>query len=236
MKLYFTLEYQTIFGEQLVLNIMDGGQKKESLAMSTQDGLHWTTELSYTKKNSQSLDYYYSVIRGDKEIRHEWLVEAHRLELVAVKGAVYRVFDHWIDIPADSYMFSSAFTDCVMARERQQSPEANYQRTIRLKVRAPQLRGGERLALVGAPNYLGAWDCSKALPMYEHDCHEWVISLDADRLTDMSEYKFIILGEDLKWENCQNRVLVKPEMQPDEVVQHSSLEGCWHGDSCLLAA
>ena len=218
MKLFFNLEYQTIFGEQLILNIMDGGQKKESLAMSTLDGLHWTTELSYAKKNGACLDYYYSVIRGEKEIRHEWLVEAHRLELAAVKGAIYRIFDHWIDTPADSYMYSSAFTDCVMARERQKSPDTEYQRTIRLKVRAPQLRHGERLALVGAPSYLGAWDCSKALPMYEHDCHEWVISLDADCLTEVTEYKFIILGENLLWENCQNRVLVKPEMQQAEVL------------------
>ena len=227
MKLIFNLEYLTSFGEQLVLNIIGGdGKSTEQLAMSTRDGYHWTAELSCTKKSGALMDYYYSVMRGDKEVRHEWLVEPHRLELVAVKGTLYTVFDRWIDIPADSYMYSSAFTDCVMARERQMSPGTEFQRTIRLKVRAPQLRNGERLALVGSANYLGVWDCSKALPMAEHECHEWVVSLDADRLSDYTEFKFVILGEDVIWENCQNRILVKPEIQQNEVVVYE-LQQSW---------
>ena len=227
MKLIFNLEYLTSFGEQLVLNIIGGdGKSTEQLAMSTRDGYHWTAELSCTKKSGALMDYYYSVMRGDKEVRHEWLVEPHRLELVAVKGTLYTVFDRWIDTPADSYMYSSAFTDCVMARERQMSPGTEFQRTIRLKVRAPQLRNGERLALVGSANYLGVWDCSKALPMAEHECHEWVVSLDADRLSDYTEFKFVILGEDVIWENCQNRILVKPEIQQNEVVVYE-LQQSW---------
>ena len=194
MKLVFNLEYLTNFGEQLVLNILTDGQDTERHAMSTLDGLHWTTELSCLKEKGGLLDYYYSVVRGDKEVRHEWLVEPHRLELVAAKGALYTIFDHWIDIPADSYMYSSAFTDCVMARERHLSAGTEFQRTIRLKVRAPQLRNGERLAIVGSSNYLACWDCSKALPMAEHECHEWVVSLNADRLPGRFEFKFIAVN------------------------------------------
>ena len=227
MKIIFNLEYLTSFGEQLVLNIIDGdGKITQHLAMSTGDGYHWTVELSSTKRSGAMMDYYYSVMRGNKEVRHEWLVEPHRLELAAVKGVLYTVFDQWIDTPADSYMYSSAFTDCVMARERQMSPETEFLRTICLKVRAPQLRNGERLALVGSANYLGVWDCSKALPMAEHEYHEWVVSLDADRLPDYTEFKFIILGENLIWENCQNRVLLKPEIQQNEVVVYE-LQQSW---------
>ena len=44
------------------------------------------------------------VERGGQEQRHEWLVEPHRLEFAAVKGARYTVYDHWIDIPEDAFM------------------------------------------------------------------------------------------------------------------------------------
>ena len=218
MRLLFDIEYQTMFGEQLVMNIVGDGPKPDQLAMSTVDGLHWTAELMWPKRCEGCLDYYYSVVRGDREVRHEWLVEPHRLELTAVKGALYRIFDHWIDIPDDSYMYSSAFTDCVMTHERGMSPDTDYQRTIRLKVRAPQLRYGERLALVGESAYLGVWDSARALPMYEHNCHEWVVSLDADCLTEVTQYKFIILGKGMMWEDGANRILKKPEMQANEVV------------------
>ena len=46
-------------------------------------------------------------------------------------------------------MYSSAFTECVLARHREMSTKSEYKRTVRLKVRAPQLRIGERLAIVG---------------------------------------------------------------------------------------
>ena len=220
MKLLFNLEYRTNFGEELVLNVIGENQQVEQHVMSTQDGYRWTVEMNGKQAVAgKFMDYYYSLMRGDKEIRHEWLVEPHRLEFAAKKGVRYTIYDHWIDIPEDSYMYSSAFTDCVMSRERQLSTGTEFKRTIRLKVRAPQLRNGERLALVGSSLYLGEWDCSKALPMAEHESHEWVVSLDADLLPDVVDYKFIILGNDsVIWENCENRILVKPDMEIGEVV------------------
>ena len=218
MKLSFNLEYNTSFDEQLVLNIM--GEKVSTHAMSSLDGLHWSVEISCNKPSGSYFDYYYSVMRGEKKARHEWLVEPHRLELAAVKGARYTIYDRWLDMPEDSYMYSSAFTDCVMARQRQLSTKTEYQCTIRLKVRAPQLRNDDRLAVVGSSDYLGCWDCSKAIPMAEHECHEWVVSLDADRLPDTFEYKFVILHPENApvWENSQNRALTKPAMEQGEVV------------------
>ena len=218
MKLSFNLEYNTSFDEQLVLNIM--GEKVSTHAMSSLDGLHWSVEISCNKPSGSYFDYYYSVMRGEKKARHEWLVEPHRLELAAVKGARYTIYDRWLDMPEDSYMYSSAFTDCVMARQRQLSTKTEYQCTIRLKVRAPQLRNDDRLAVVGSSDYLGCWDCSKAIPMAEHECHEWVVSLDADRLPDTFEYKFVILHPENApvWENSQNRALTKPAMKQGEVV------------------
>ncbi len=218
MKLSFNLEYNTSFDEQLVLNIM--GEKVSTHAMSSLDGLHWSVEISCNKPSGSYFDYYYSVMRGEKKARHEWLVEPHRLELAAVKGARYTIYDRWLDTPEDSYMYSSAFTDCVMARQRQLSTKTEYQCTIRLKVRAPQLRNDDRLAVVGSSDYLGCWDSSKAIPMAEHECHEWVVSLDADRLPDTFEYKFVILHPENApvWENSQNRALTKPAMKQGEVV------------------
>ena len=90
-------------------------------------------------------------MRGDEEARHEWLVEPHRLEFADTKAVRYTIYDHWIDIPEDSYMYSSAFTECIMARQREKSTKSEYPCTIRLKVRAPQLRMAERLAIVGEP-------------------------------------------------------------------------------------
>ena len=45
MRIGFNLEYQTTFGEELMLNILAEG-KTEQHKMGTLDGLHWMCELS----------------------------------------------------------------------------------------------------------------------------------------------------------------------------------------------
>ena len=221
MKILFNIEYQTTFGEFLMLNIVTDEQsgKVQQHKLTTLDGLHWFCELSKTAKPGTYIDYYYSVMRGDEEARHEWLVQPHRLEFVAQKGMRYTIYDHWVDTPEDAYMYSSAFTDCIMANQRELSPTTEFQQTVRLKVRAPQIRIGEQLGLVGAGEALGEWDVNKAQPMYEHEYHEWVISLDASKLPQTIEFKFVLLGLDQPiWEQGENRVVELPPIGSNEVI------------------
>ena len=210
MRIVLNIEYQTTFGEELAVNILLDG-KTEQHKMGTLDGCHWMCELSKAVKTNTHIDYYYSVMRGDEETRHEWLTMPHRLEFAATKGARYTAYDHWIDIPEDAFMYSSAFTDCVAARERKLSPETNFAKTVRLKVRAPQLRYFERLAILGSGDTLGNWEAKRALDMYEHEANEWVISLDADTLPQTIEFKFVGLDEEVDvtplWENGENRTV-----------------------------
>ena len=217
MKLQFNVEYHTRFGEHLVLCLKDGEMGEKLLDMSTADGWHWTCELQRQGKKGLSLDYCYQVSNEQGEqLRREWQIAPHKLELTAANASQYFVFDHWIDIPEDSFLYSSAFTECIINRELTTGAETKFTRTIILKVRAPQLRANERLSIVGAPQYLGAWDIGHALPMTEHDHNEWVVSLDADRLPGMFDFKFVTT--DYKWEQGNNRYIDLPEFGKDEVV------------------
>ena len=219
MKILFNLEYQTVFGEELVLNVMSENGGTGKYKMNTLDGQHWFYSLSKNVETGSYMDYFYTLVRGEEEVRHEWLVAPHRLEFVAANGQQYVVYDHWIDIPEDAYLYSSAFTECIMCSQCEPSPVTDFQRTVRLKVRAPQHRIGEQLGLVGGCELLGNWDANKALPMIEHDNHEWVISLDASKLPNPFEFKFVILGLDQPmWENGVNRSVVLRPMEMGDVV------------------
>ena len=221
MKINFHLEYQTTFGEELAVNILTEG-KTEQHMMVTLDGLHWALELSKAVKTSTHIDYYYTVIRGGEVARHEWMMEPHRLEFAAAKATRYTVYDHWLDIPEDSYLYSSAFTDCVAARERKMSEPTSFAKTVRLKVRAPQLGAGKRLGIIGGGETLGNWEAKQALEMAEHESNEWAIGLDANTLPQTFEFKFVALDADKEatpiWENGMNRTVSLPELEMNEVV------------------
>ena len=204
-----------------MLNILAEG-KTEQHKMGTLDGLHWMCELSKTVKADKCIDYFYSVVRGEEQTRTEWLTEPHRLELVAAKGARYTVYDHWIDIPEDAFLYSSAFTECVAAREKKLSEETHFDKTVRLKVRAPQLRNFERLAVIGDCGLLGNWEAKRAVDMTEHASNEWVISLDADNLPKIFEFKFVGLDDAVDvtplWETGANRTIELPVMKSGDVI------------------
>ena len=223
MKLLFNIEYQTTFGEDLVLNIKQNNDRVSQHKMSTLDGYHWYVEIADTLKVGTAIDYYYCLMRGKELLRQEWLIETHRIELVGKKINHYTVYDHWIDIPEDAYLYSSAFTECVMPSECKPCSQSSYVRTLIIKVRAPQLRIGERLAMVGEPAVLGAWDTQKAVPMTEHAPHEWVACLDATNLPiGYFEFKFIVLGTESEntvlWEQGENRCIDVPNMGDKEAL------------------
>ena len=221
MKIFFNIQYATTFGEILRLNVVGKGKDIEKVySMNTYDGKSWHCEITAENGMSQ-MEYYYSVENGDSEVRHEWTTVSHRLELNAKRAMTYFVNDRWNDIPYDSYLYSSAFTDCVNRRHREPVKGSDYNQTLRLIVRAPQLRSGSRLALVGEDKALGRWNPDDAISMVEHNYNEWVADINVKEMKkEETEFKFIAFNEKggVDWETGMNRQLHAPTINDGEVV------------------
>lgn len=228
MNILLNITYDTSFGEELILNLITGREEGSIVTtpyrMHTNDGHVWKCDLNLGLETGTHIDYYYTVVRGETTVvRSEWVVEPHRLELTSMRGGPFVVYDHWIGIPSDSYLYSSAFTDCIRRRRMSPAPLVNYPVTARVKVRAPQLRGRERLVLVGSDLSLGAWNVADGVTMYEHNYNEWVADIDVTRLTGRTfEFKFVAVDVhdpgDLLWEDGMNRRIDLPDMKENQVV------------------
>ena len=221
MKIFFNIQYATTFGEILRLNVVGKGKDIEKVySMNTYDGKSWHCEITVENGTTQ-MEYYYSVENGDSEVRHEWTTVSHRLELNAKRAMTYFVNDRWNDIPYDSYLYSSAFTDCVNRRHREPAKGSDYNQTLRLIVRAPQLRSGSRLALVGEDKALGSWNPDDAISMVEHNYNEWVADINVKEMKkEETEFKFIAFNDKggVDWETGMNRQLHAPTINDGEVV------------------
>ena len=199
MKAIFKIKYDTKYGEELLLNIRavgspcaarqegeDARPALEVLPMTTGDGHVWSCETTLDDSNA-SYDYFYSVRGCNGTMRTEWQTVCHRIDLTASKARACVVDDLWMDFPCDAYLYSSAFTDCVNNRPHTAPVKSAFASTLRLVVRAPQLRRGARLVLTGAGKALGSWDVSRALPMTEHNYNEWIVDLDAASLETLPQ-------------------------------------------------
>lgn len=224
MNIIFNISYNTQFGEELVLNLLDGNGRTTPYRMRTNDGKTWTCNMSSDLPPGAHVDYYYSVVRGEDNIVHkEWAVKPHRLELNMINGKSFTVYDKWNDMPEDSYLYSSAFTDCIRRRRLSDIPLCSFGVTLRLKVRAPQLRGHERLVVVGSVTHVGAWDARKGISMYEHNHNEWVVDIDMKKLGVKSfEFKFVAVSaavnDDVIWEDRLNREITVGNIKEGETL------------------
>ena len=222
MTVQFNIEYKAMFGEQIVVNIQtEEGELK--LPLETTDGERWACDWC-VESPEKSYTYYYSVEREGRAVKTEWLMIKHQLEVNAKKAAVYTLYDHWKAMPEDAFLYSSAFTDCINHQAPQKMKPESGSKIVRLIVRAPQLRDGERLGVLGADKALGAWDVQKILPMTQHTYNEWVADIDATHLEDSHlEFKFVAFRNaknELLWENSMNRTVDLPEMKAGELVSY----------------
>lgn len=222
MTVQFNIEYKAMFGEQIVVNIQteEGGLK---LPLETTDGERWACDWGVDSPE-KSYTYYYSVEREGRAVKTEWLMIKHQLDVNARKAAVYTLYDHWKAMPEDAFLYSSAFTDCINHQVPQEMKPETGSKIVRLIVRAPQLRDGERLGVLGADKALGAWDVQKILPMTQHTYNEWVADIDATHLEGSHlEFKFVAFRNaknELLWETSMNRTVDLPEMKAGELVSY----------------
>ena len=93
MTIHFSLQYRTVWGEQLVLRV---GKHKFEMHYCG-DGM-WETTLSGREIRSGQC-YTYELLRGGVTVRTEW--RSHSLRLPeGVREAMVR--DRWMDRPSDS--------------------------------------------------------------------------------------------------------------------------------------
>ena len=222
MTIQFNIDYKAMFGEHIAVNIQSG-EEVLKLPLQTSDGEKWACDWC-VESPEKSYTYYYSVEREGRAVKTEWLIIKHQLDVNAKKAVAYTLYDHWKAMPEDAFLYSSAFTDCINHQAPQEMKPETGSKIVRLIVRAPQLRDGERLGVLGADKALGAWDVQKILPMTQHTYNEWVADIDATHLEDSHlEFKFVAFRNaksELLWENSMNRTVDLPEMKAGELVSY----------------
>ena len=197
MTLLFSIEYRTRWGEQLVLRL---GRRR--IALQYADSGVWTCAVERYAPAAQPAEYRYEVEREGVCIRREW--RPHILRIPATPAPrTLRIRDRWIDMPADTPFYSSAFTRGIFGRG-ESGPQQKNGGNITLRVVLPTLRPDEVLAVAGSGRELEGWQ--RIVPMDDSRFPEWDLRLDAPQ---RFEYKFLIADRrtltPIMWEEGPNR-------------------------------
>ena len=229
MKLKFTIQYGTQWGENLYVAISykskDGTEKMRRLPMSTDDGWHWELETSAVESRQhpvETITYYYYVADADGvELRREWTGVPRTFYFDATKNFIMP--DLWREVPLQYHLFSKAYqvTSSLPSDETlhiQRIPL--YRKTIIFRVSAPQLKKGQSVAILGSHPALGSWSPARYLRMEPLGLCEWQLSVNVDAILLPLEFKYVIVDDATHaleaWEEGDNRT-VEGMLPPEQM-------------------
>jgi len=99
MNIKFEIEYHTIYGEDLFLNVVARDGSLTRHPMSTREGIIWSCELTI----DHAIDYFYTVTWQGREKRSEWVFCPHAFDPKEVSNPDFPTVqrDSWMDAPED---------------------------------------------------------------------------------------------------------------------------------------
>ena len=224
MKLQFSLEYRTQWGQSVAVELTlyrhQGIRVNSRISLDTSDGLQWSGDVQVIERDVASFEYRYVIVENDQIVRREWNAVPRRFPADSTRTFIFP--DYWRDIPQLNHLYSSAYIHAVSHFEAKDPNFVYYEQTLVFRVQAPQLHEGQALALLGSQPPLGAWDPLRALRMERAGINEWVVSLSAAYLYLPFEYKYVIVDEEtgnlIQWEEGDNRLSPSGSIPQNHVV------------------
>lgn len=215
MVVYFHIHYIPAPGQVLIVcgNSPETGSWDFSKApeMIHQGQGNWQLKLEHTTFGT--LEYQYHVRENGHVVRSEW--GENHLIILADQLEVCSLFDFWQPEPETSYLYTSAFSDSLLSVPENNQSISYEPGHVIIKVFAPLVRKNQRLAISGDTNLFGNWEADKAMTMIPGKFPEWQISLKAESLPSLCNYKFVLTGREtgqiVAWEWGEPRRLFTPE-------------------------
>lgn len=219
--LTFQLDYHTAWGQQVCIcgSTPELGNFNESdaLVLST-DGSKWFADINISE--SKEISYYYLICQGSSVVRREW--GSHRKIHIVKSKKQFIIQDLWKSKPYHSYLYTSVFSDTIFRHTKNTLPPRYYTQSVLLNVICPYVNRDQVLCISGDCDELGNWNLSKAPKLTPIENGVWQIVLNAKKLPDNANYKFVIVdkatNEAVYWEDRENRTLNSNNAHKDDTV------------------
>ncbi|MDR0976377.1 MAG: 4-alpha-glucanotransferase, partial [Prevotellaceae bacterium] len=225
MTLTFHIDYHTEWGEEVRIsgNIPELGSHEaaQAVPLHTADGTHWEVTLEVAASALCPISYEYSIYRAGKAVRTEWNTLPRTLSLPDGRAHCH-LRDSWRELPEESYLYTSAFTDVILARPTRDALPVPSSGQLVIRADAPGVESNCRLAVCGNQSALGNWDATHALPMNDARFPCWEVEIDVAQLVFPVEYKFVICRTDnhqvVAWEAGDNRTILSWPVADDDTL------------------
>lgn len=216
MKVIFRINYATQWGQELRItgNIPELGSDclDHAAPMRFSHDQEWYLELNLTVQKLKTLRYNYIVhTDADGTTRREWGVP--RAITAPTATDTLLVIDAWNSISAvENNFLTSPFVDVLLKQNyTPHKAESSKKHTHSFSVKAPLLKKGEVLCIVGNCEALGSWSVDSPLLLGNSDHPVWRVNVDLSAEKYDIHYKYGIY-------NVEEQKFVRFEYGDDRIV------------------
>jgi len=249
-KITFHLKFHTTFGQDLFIlgNHPRLGDNDPTKAIPLQyfNEEYWfvTIDLDATDLQQDSITYHYLLRNADGTFSYDWGNDK-TLHCKEIKAKEIHVVDAWNFAGYyENAFYTEPFTKVLLRSNHTtvttQSPKAT---THLLKVKAPLLKKGQTLCLLGSSQYLGQWNTEKPI-LLKRDVNEdfFQIQLDLTKDSFPIAYKYGVYDVDqdkfLYYEDGNNRVLYDGVLKDKITIIHDGFavlpNNTWKGTGVAI--
>lgn len=204
----FRVHYATQWGENLYLeHPAEGKEQSRHVLMHPAGGGFWSVRLDGAEIG-KIIEYRYLCRGTDGNYRRE--PSFRRLELSPSELVVW---DHFLapELPEGAFL-RQAFAGVIFnpSRETPTPGPTEGRGLLRITIRAPRVRVGQRLCISGEHQLLGNWNPAAARVMGGSNYPIWELNLPASEFAHPTEFKFGLWDERQQrlseWEEGPNRM------------------------------
>ncbi|MBO4371254.1 MAG: 4-alpha-glucanotransferase, partial [Paludibacteraceae bacterium] len=214
MTVTFSINYNTVWGQWLCVSgsvgPLGGGIASKALQMEYQGDGWWRATIDLNK--GCKFQYRYLVCTSEGVQVNEWGPD-REVDLTRVSSSVCRLDDCWRASDDEKIFFSETFTKGFLSHtvKDKQKTQPGYTTTLQFRLNAARIGDNLCFAILGNIPELGNWQTGEAVVLSDHDFPIWSVTIDAGRLPEEIEYKYVMYDRHkhavISWETGENRRL-----------------------------
>lgn len=221
MDITFSIQYKAQWGEKLCIcgsiSELVSWDEANAVELEEKEEGTWRCTVSVDGRKKEFTYCYLVKDHRGEVVRREW----KRMHRLAIKYPFRRVLmhDNWVDRPANSPFYSSAFYDVLYRHEPMNRESCHRQisgEVVTLQMYAPTIPSGHRLFVTGNTEKLGRWDTSLATEMKYVGKGEWSAAFSINR--EVNSYRDVYFklfvrneaGEIVRWEGGEDHYYELP--------------------------
>lgn len=214
MKLSFKVDYQTTWGETLLVSgstpQLGQWDPNRALPLKNQYPGEWQV---FIETDDDEIEYKYLLRDREGSFVPEW-GSGRKISLKKKEFREIRLRDFWRSgADPENALYSSAFQNVLLNRPAStgRPKKKVFSKTLRLQLHTPIIDPRYKFAVLGTEPGLGEWDEAYAQVMDDSGAPLWTIDLDASKIKFPLHYKYVIYDTEnkrvIEWEEGSNRVI-----------------------------